>query len=810
MHTPTILITEDEALIAFDLQQRLVKLGYQVQAVVPSGEEAIRRAEHSAPDLLLMDIQLKGDLDGIEAAEQIRSFCDVPVIFLTANSDAVTWGRAKATAAASFLIKPFRERELQISIEMALNNHALRRELRQSQDILEERVRQRTAELAAANAALQKEVREREQAEEAASQWKQRYDMIVASSGQAVYDVDVVNRSIVWGAGVERVLGHSSAALNQTFEQWAQLIHPEDRDSTLEAMKRSQGIGAPFALYYRFQHGSGYTIWIHDRGFFLRDNQGRVMRMLGMMQDVTHRKLAEDRIREQAALLDQSQDAIMVRDLENKVVYWTGSAERLYGWTLEEALGQSIAKLIQSAGDTLPTAVDHALQTGEWSGEIRTKTKGGKELVVHSRWTLLRDDHGKPRAFLIAHTDLTEKKLLEAKFQRAQRLESIGALASGVAHDLNNVFTPILMASQLLEASVPSAGHKLLHLLQTSARRGSEMVKQVLSFSRGLETQSGVIQVQHLVREMERMARDTFPRDIEVQTHLAADLWLVQGESTPLYQVLMNLTINARDAMPEGGVLQLHAENFQLTAEHASAHLEGKPGAYVLLKVSDSGTGMSSEVRARIFEPFFTTKEPGLGTGLGLSTVLDIVKSHQGWIEVDTEVGRGTCFSVFLPAHSAPELAPQTELVPPPEGKGELLLIVDDEAAIREILKTTLEAHGYEVLVAANGNEAIAQFTAHSKDIALVITDWAMPVLDGAGTLHALRKLDPEVNLLVLSGVVDKEALLRASKKDGFKLLSKPYSTRSLLTTIHPLLCSRPGNWRRTSEPGKEAAKAAA
>ena len=789
MSPPKILITEDEMLTALDLQQRLCALGYEVPALVASGEEAIEQAALLKPDLVLMDIMLQGELDGIQAAQLIRARADIPVIYLTANSDSTTLERVKRTEAFGYLLKPFRARELQITIDMALKNHSLKRQLVQAHNLLEQRVQERTGELVAAVGELQTQVIERRRAEASASEWRQRYDLIVAASGQAVYDLDLVSGALIVSPGVEAVLGHPPEALNQNMDQWARFIHPDDRGPILDRFNKCRVIGSPFDVHYRFQHGDGHYLWIHDLGCFARDAKGDVVRMLGMMQDVTQRKLAEDKIREQAALLDKTHDAIMVRDLDNRVLYWNHGAERIYGWTSDEAVGKPIHELLLR-GDLahLPVAHDTALRTGEWSGEVHVYPKDGRQLTVQSRWTLLCDDAGKPRAFLTAHTDLTERKQLEAKFLRAQRLESIGALASGIAHDLNNVFTPIMMASQLLEGRVAPDSHEMLKLLQTSSRRGSDMVKQVLSFSRGNESEVGLVQLKHLIGEMERVARDTFPRHIQIRTALGQNLWPVKGDSTPLYQVLMNLCINARDAMPQGGVLTIEAQNREIDAPHASRHPGSNSGPYTVLSVSDTGTGISPENRQRIFEPFFTTKAVGEGTGLGLSTVMSIVKAHQGWVELESELGLGTRFHIFLPAVSTAQTMDDSEVSETPDGNGELLLVVDDETAIREMLKTTLEAHGYDVLAAAEGTEAMALYASNKGKIALVITDLVMPFMDGPATMRALRKMDPEVKLLAVTGMPGKGKIAQIASEQQVTILSKPYSIRSLLTAIRSVL----------------------
>jgi PAS domain S-box-containing protein len=651
-------------------------------------------------------------------------------------------------------------------------------ELQKVQRRLEERVRERTAELQTAHDSLKRLERE-------ASEWKNRYDLIVTSAGLAVYDLDRVTGEVFWSNGAEQVLGPGKKALNRASSEWMELVHPHDHDAVMRCIEAAMTNGKSFNVQYRLHQGMDHYRWIQDQGFVVPDSQGRCARVVGLLQDVTQRKLAEDTMQEQAMLLDQTQDAIMVRDLTNHVLYWNQTAQRLYGWTIGEVLGKPIQDLLlRGELAHMPGAHEIALKTGRWSGEVKVFTKTGKELTINSRWTVLRDRDEKPYAFLVAHTDLTESKLLEAKFFRAQRLESVGALASGIAHDLNNVFTPILMSAQLLSDPLDDTTRtKMLEVLINSARRGSEMVKQVLTFGRGLETGPSLVQVKHLLAELEPMLRDTFPRNIKIERIVPANLQLVRGDATQLYQVLMNLCINARDAMPEGGTLRVEAANVELDGTGRDA----KQGPHVCVTVADTGTGMPPEVQQRIFEPFFTTKEVGKGTGLGLSTVMSLVKAHGGFVELESKVGAGTQFKIYLPAEPAQTAEPAVAPKELPAGNGELLLVVDDESTIREIVKTALEAHGYAVMLAEEGTEALGLYAAHREKIALIITDIAMPVLDGHATIRALRKMNPDVKVIAASGVREPGEMEQLSR-GGIAVVSKPYSPENLLNAIHKVL----------------------
>lgn len=503
------------------------------------------------------------------------------------------------------------------------------------------------------------------------------------------------------------------------------------------------------------------------------------------------RRRAEQKIREQAALLDITTDAIIVRDLNNKILFWNKGAERLYGWSSDEVLGKNTNEFLYQETATQIEVVQNTLfQTGEWQGELQQITKSRQNVIVYSRWTLVRDQEGKPKSILIVNTDITQKKQLEAQFLRAQRLESIGTLASGIAHDLNNVLAPILMTAQLLEIQIQDERSKrLLPILVTNTKRGAALVKQVLSFARGVEGQRTMLQVKHLILEIRQIARETFPKSITAQTDISPDLWSVTGDATQLHQVLMNLAVNARDAMPDGGTLDISAENFLIDQNYAQMHLEAKVGPYIVITVADTGAGIPPENVERIFEPFFTTKEPGKGTGLGLSTVMGIVKNHGGFINVHSEIGKGTQFKVYLPAVEV-IVTPEAPDLTLPVGKGELVLVVDDEAAIREITKTSLETYNYKVLSASDGIEAIALYTEYRQEISVVMTDIVMPGMDGLKTIRTLQKINPQIKIIAVSGLASGNQVT-AVRETGVKtFLSKPYTAKELLKTINVVLNS--------------------
>ncbi len=508
-------------------------------------------------------------------------------------------------------------------------------------------------------------------------------------------------------------------------------------------------------------------------------------------QEVARHKIADERIRELSALLDKAQDAIMISGEDQLVQYWNKGAERIYGWTSEEVIGLHIGRLLfKGEAPERLEALRKVREHGEWTGELRQVTKDGRSILVESRWTMIYDEAGNPKAKMGINTDITEKRKLAAQVLRMQRIESIGTLAGGVAHDLNNALSPIVLGLELLRLRFPEEQHQsLFNTLDLSARRGREIVRQILSFASGVEGEHTIVSLRELVQEQERICRNTFYKLIEIHTRLPDDLWAVKGDATQLHQVLMNLSVNARDAMPAGGMLTIAAANLEI-GEGSNVLPHGKnAGPYVLLTVSDTGTGIAPHVMERIFDPFFTTKEAGKGTGLGLSTVLGIVQQHGGFVDVSSEPGSGTQFRVYLPAKPARQPGPATpEPVRLPSGNQEFVLVVDDEQPIREVVKVTLEIQGYRVITASGGGEAISIFNERHHEIAVVITDISMPVIDGPAAIRAIQQVQPQAKIIAMSGVLEKGRMVEAPNGRPISFLQKPFTGERLLTRLQEVI----------------------
>src|SRR3989441_971357 len=461
-----------------------------------------------------------------------------------------------------------------------------------------------------------------------------------------------------------------------------------------------------------------------------------------------------------------------------------------YGYTRDEFLKMSIKDL--RPPEDLPSLFENISkiqQRLEYAGIWRHRTKDGCMIDVEITSHQL-PFAGRPARLVLAH-DITERKIIEAQLLRTQRMESIGTLAGGIAHDLNNVLSPILMSVELLKARfTDDVSHRVLETVEISAKRGADIVRQVLTFARGVEGEQTAIRPRRLLADMEKMLLQTLPKSIHVRVNITKGLWTVIGDPTQLDQVLLNLCVNARDAMPQGGTLTINAENTVLDEHYARLNLQAKPGPYVVIEVSDTGHSMAPDVLDKIFEPFFTTKKVGVGTGLGLSTVQAIVKSHRGFVNGYSEVGKGTSFKVFFPARESDETheaaVQQSKL---PLGKGELLLVVDDEAAVRDIAQATLEMYNYEVIVAKDGAEAVAQYAQHKDEVKAVLLDMMMPIMDGPAAIRVLESMNPQVKIIGASGLAENARQPSVSANGSVRaVMAKPYTAEKLLRTISAIL----------------------
>lgn len=744
-----VLLVEDNPGDVFLLQELLQEVTTAKVELQPAEQlcEALECIARDSFDVILLDLSLP-DSQGLDTfISTARQTKATPIIVLTGLNDETLALRAMQSGAQDYLVKGQVTGDLLVrSMRYAI---------------------------------------ERQRSENALRQSEERFRVALKNSPIFVFNQDI-NLSYTW------VYNPMSGWTSQDMlgKHDCDLIPDKDAQG-LTAIKHSvltNGIGIREEVSITTPLGTRYYDLTVEP---LRNESQEIVGITCAGIDISERKLSEAKIREQAALLDITTDAICVCDLENQIQFWNKGAETLYGWQVQEAVGRNFGDILDNeAAQENHEALLSVMTKGKWEGELTQITKTGKEILVASRWSLVRDAQGRPKSILIVDTDITEKKRLESQLFRTQRLESIGTLASGIAHDLNNILTPILAASQLLQVRFAQDKENYQHLLQiieNNSKRGAALVKQVLSFARGFKGERTIVQLKHLIAEITQIAKQTFPKSLEFAITIPEDLWAVFGDATQLHQVLMNLVVNARDAMPEGGTVSISTKNMLIDQAYVKMNLDAKVGHYVVMTVADTGMGIPPEILERIFDPFFTTKEVGKGTGLGLSTVLGIIKSHGGFMNVNSTVGQGSQFQMFLPAvEVSPSLeSNDLEIFP---GQGELILVVDDEPEIREIAKIVLEKYNYKTLIASNGIEAIALYAQHKQHISAVLMDIMMPEMGGITAIRILQTMNPQVKIIACSGINPMEALANADHTTVELVLPKPYTAQDLLNSLHHII----------------------
>jgi PAS domain S-box-containing protein len=641
-----------------------------------------------------------------------------------------------------------------------------------------------------------RDVTERKQAAALVAESRQRLALATESAHIGIWDWEVVANKMIWDTQMYELYGIREQEFSGAYDAWQKGLHPEDQGRAEAEIASALAGDKDFHSEFRVVWPSGEVRDIEAYGVVRRAIDGSPSNMIGVNWDITMRKRGVNALRESEEryrdIFENASDLIQTVATDGTLLYVNHAWRAALGYKDEDLAGLNFLQLVHP---------DQRAKTEQWfqqaiAGaalplvESQFISKSQKGILVEGSVNA-KVVNGQVVSLRCIFRDVTEKKALEAQFLRAQRLEGIGTLASGVAHDLNNMLAPILMSAPMLRWGLkPEQFEATLNTIESCAQRGAEMVKQLLTFGRGVEGQRVLLQPDHLIREIRKIVEGTFPKSIRVRSNREGDSWPVVGDPTQLHQVLLNLCVNARDAMPQGGTLTCKTENVTLDQQYAAMAPEAKAGPYVIIRVADTGTGIPKVVLDRIFEPFFTTKELGIGTGLGLSTVLGIIKSHGGFIKVDTEMGRGTEFAVYLPAAPGRSLqADKDDSSPVPKGNGELVLVVDDEAVITETCRKSLEKHGYRVVIANDGVEALTIYARQAAQISAVISDLEMPFLDGVGLVRAIKRMQPEARILIATAIDgsdarnDKVAQLREIGVTSF--LTKPFNSNTLLLALH-------------------------
>jgi PAS domain S-box-containing protein len=636
-----------------------------------------------------------------------------------------------------------------------------------------------------------RDVTARHLAEERLRENEARFRAVARATADVVWDWDLRTDAVWWNDGMTEVFGYPADEVEPSAASWARHIHPDDHDRVLrgihEAITRRDEF---WEDEYRFLHRDGTPIDVEDRGFLIVDATGTPVRFVGGMRDIRARKAAQARLAELAALLDEARDAIYVHDVDGRITYWNGGAVRTFGYTEQEAIGRRVLDLLHLDETAYREAHAHVTAHGEWRGRTSKRHRTGKSLVMDAHWSLLREDGDQPHKVLVIGTDITRQVETEEMLRQSQRLDAVGQLTGGVAHDFNNLLTVILGTS---EALVEGLGddHKLRVLADMSraaAQRGAELTHRLLAFSRRQPLEPRLVRVNQLVAGMEALLRRTLPESIELEMVQSGGLWHALIDPSQLEVAILNLAINARDAMPGGGTLTIETANARLDDEYAVHHAEVTPGQYVMVAVTDTGSGMTPDVLEKAFDPFFTTKAPDHGTGLGLSMVYGFVKQSFGHVKIYSEPGQGTTIKLYLPRSFKPDERPNELPVTQEDGGSEAVLLVEDDPLVRRLAASHLAALGYRVLEAANGAEALAVLDRGDR-VDVLFTDVVMPGgMNGRQLADLAAARRPALRVLFTSGYTENAIVHQGRLDPGVRLLSKPYRRADLARALRQVL----------------------
>ncbi len=750
-----MLIVEDEAIVAEDIRNSLQGLGYTISAVVSSGKEAIAKIEEDRPDLVLMDIVLKGDMDGIEAASQIHSSFNIPVVYLTAFTDEKTLERAKLTEPFGYIVKPFDDRELHSIIEMAIYKYDMESRLKESESWL---------------------------------------FTILRSIGDAVVVADAegniqfMNDIACYLTGWKREEG-----IGKTLVDIFNIVDEKTRKKAENPVTRviREGKVVGLANHTLLIARDGTEIPIDDSAAPIKDEDGNIMGVVLVFHDIIERKKAEEKLKKsekryrflyEYALSGLYRSRIsdgkilLANKISADILGYESVEEMQEKFKFSEAYSlerrQELLRALEQEGDVLDF-------------EIRVPRKDGEKIDLNITAKMYPEDGYIEGAMI----DITEKKRLEAQLQQSRKMESIGTLAGGIAHDFNNLLMGIQgYTSLMLNALDPDNDHyNKLKNIEKQVKSGSELSAQLLGFARGGKYDVKPTNINELLKRSAEMFGRT-KKEITIREKYTPDLWTVKVDQGQIEQVLLNLFVNAWQAMPDAGDIYLETSNIVFSKDYTKPY-EVKPGKYIRISVTDTGIGMDEETASRVFDPFFTTKGVQRGTGLGLASAYGIVRNHGGMIHVYSEEGHGSTFNIYLPAT---DLKVERISFPVEEemkaGKEEAILLVDDETIILDVGEEILSALGYKVFLASGGNKAIEIYKENKDKIDLVILDLVMPGMGGGETYKILKSINPDIKVMLSSGYNIGGEAAEIMKHGVNDFIQKPFTMTKLSHKIRNIL----------------------
>ena len=820
-----ILVVENEPIVAIDLEQRLGKMGYEVPPVVATGKDAIAAAEREVPDLVLMDINLRGDMDGVEAAEQIRRTHHIPIVYLTAYLNDRTLERAKITEPFGYLIKPFEARELQTTIEIALYKHQSEEALRQAHEQLERRVEERTAELSATNESLQREIEERghREARHLALQrvreevWHMQTATDIQKVLSAIWEgldalkvpfdhcgINVVeidaSRVVVrvhdrahdgpWRAlapetdrAASAVLRISRAGVSEYRPDLEQADPYDERDDLKSAYGPQRcALDAPFAGGTLAAYSSQANAFSEADIAVVEAFADTLSEGFRRLRDIQQLGSERERL---AVTLRSIGEGVVATDADGRILLLNRASEALTGWSQAEAKGRQLEEVFRLIDEKTramcENPVSRVIERGASVDRIQPTVlvaRDGSEHLVSTSSAPIRDDEGKTVGVVLASRDMGEQRKVEQEQLKSAKLESLGVLAGGIAHDFNNILTTVIGYLSLAKMDIDPDTELFENLteVEQASKRATELTHQLLAFSKGGAPVKTTASIAELIRDSATFA--TRGSNVRCEFDVATDLWRAEIDAGQISQAIQNLVLNADQAMASGGAVNIAASNCEITADTG---LPLSPGRYIRIGVSDEGVGISPEHLTRIFDPYFTTKPDG--SGLGLATAYAIIQNHEGHITVESEEAKGAEFLLYLPACDtvlAPVEEPNDVVV---TGSGRVL-VLDDEAPIRRLAGNLLSRLGYEVEFAREGRQAVDRYReAHNGNRAFnaVIMDLTIPGgMGGRDAVRELLRIDPAARVIVSSGY-SEDPVMADYREFGFAgVVSKPYDIQEL------------------------------
>ncbi len=873
----SVLIVEDEVILGKELARSLQRMGYTIAGRVTSGEKALAQVVELQPDLVLMDIVLTGSMNGIEAADRIRTLCDVPIIYLTAHTEAEVLERARATEPYAYLAKPYTEEQLRTTVYIALYKHKMQKRIEESErkfrllfentplgyQALDEKGhiievnkawlelfgysrdevlgkwfgnflgpgqqdlfvkgysrlmatgRIRGAELKVATKTgttlyatidglatydddgrftqshcIIRDDTDRKQAEIALQRQNEYLSTIMESVTNPFYIVNAHDYSVVRANTAAQSKGVvEQSTCHYTTHGRAEPCDDRDFPCPVRELVRT---AAPTTVQHIHYGVDGQPRNIEVHAYPIVDGRGKVSQIIEYCLDVTERKRVEEDRHRLATAIEQSADSVVITDSQGTIQYVNPAFERLTGYARDEVVGRN-PRILKSGKQSAAfySQLWKTLSAGRvWRGRLVNKTRDGRLVEEDATISPVMDASGKIVNYVAVKHDVTTEVQLQKQLVQAQKMESIGTLAGGIAHDFNNLLQVVVgyTAMLLMDKDENHPDGEALAAIRQAAHDGAGLIKGLLTFSRKVEYYPRPVNLNQEVKRVYKILPRMIPKMIDVQMRLADGLRPINADPNQFEQILLNLAVNAHQAMPGGGTLTIETANVTLDEYYCKLHLDAAPGDHVRLTISDTGVGMDREVLEHIFEPFFTTKEPGVGTGLGLATVFGLIKTHQGHITCESEPAVGTSFNLYFPAIQRPSKLEVPVRETPPVGGTETLMLVDDDAKVRGFVKNLLVRAGYTVLTAPDGVEALEVFKERGSEISLVILDFIMPKMSGAECLRKLLEIDPHAKVLIASGYTargkDRELMENASRG----ILSKPYDAPGLLGAVRKAL----------------------